>query len=187
MMDRKGDSMTPPDSLQTARLVLRKPQPDDAPRIFKAYGQDADVTRYLMWRPHESVEDARAAVQRFLSGWSSGTRFCWIILSRDTNEVVGSIAARHDENGVNLGYLLAREFWGRGLMAEAVSAVTQWAFGDPTVFRVWAVCDVENQASARLLEKTGFVQEGILKKFSLHPNVSAIPRDCYCYAQTRQG
>ena len=65
--------MTTPDSLQTARLDLRKPCLDDAPLIFKAYGQDAEVTRYLMWRPHKSVEDAQAAVQRFLSGWISGT------------------------------------------------------------------------------------------------------------------
>jgi ribosomal-protein-alanine N-acetyltransferase len=109
------------------------------------------------------------------------------MFSNDTNELVGSIAARQDKNGVNLGYLLARAYWGRGLMAEAVLAVTQWAFGDPAVFRVWAVCDVENRASARLLEKTGFMREGVLRKFSLHPNVSAIPRDCYCYAQTRRG
>lgn len=72
-------------------------------------------------------------------------------------------------------------------MAEAVLAVTQWAFEDPAVFRVWAVCDMENRASARLVEKTGFEREGVLKKFSLHPNVSATPRDCYSCAQTRQG
>ncbi len=179
--------MTPPDSLETARLILRKPCLEDAPLIFNAYGRDAEVTRYLMWRPHQSVEDAQEAVQRFLAGWNSGTRFCWMMIARDTNELVGSIAARNDENGVNLGYLLARAHWDRGLMAEAIWAVTQWALGDPTVFRVWAVCDVENRASARLLEKTGFVREGVLKKFSLHPNISAIPRDCYCYAQTREG
>jgi len=103
--------MTPPDSLQTARLLLRKPL-DDAPLIFRTYGQDVEVTRYLMWRPHTDVLDAQAAVQRFLSGWMSGTQFCWLIFTRDTGELVGSIAARKDENGVNLGYLLARSHWG---------------------------------------------------------------------------
>ena len=177
--------MRPPDSLQTARLLLRKPRLDDAPLIFAAYGQDAEVTRYLMWRPHTDVRDAEAAVERFLNGWKSATQFCWLIFTRDTDELAGSIAARKDENGVNLGYLLARSHWGRGLMAEAIGAVGQLAFSDPSVFRVWAVCDLENRASARVLEKAGFQREGVLKKWSLHPNVSMIPRDCYSYCQTR--
>lgn len=180
------DSMTPPDSLQTARLLLRKPRLDDAPPIFRTYGQDAEVVRYLMWRQHNDVQDAHAAVQRFLRSWISGTQFCWLVLTRDTGELAGSIAARKDENGVNLGYLLARSHWGRGLMPEAVTAVVRWAFSDPSVFRIWAVCDVENRASVRVLEKTGFLREGVLKKWSRHPNVSAIPRDCYSYAQTRR-
>ena len=81
-----------------------------------------------MWRPHNDVQDAQAAVQRFLSGWTSGTQFCWLIFTRDTDELAGSIAARKDENGVNLGYLLARSYWGRGLMTEAVSAVVFLGF-----------------------------------------------------------
>ncbi len=180
------DSMTPPETLQTARLILRKPREDDAPLIFRTYGQDAEVTRYLMWRPHTHVQDAQTAIQRFVSGWTSETRFCWLIVTRDADELVGSIAARKDENGVNLGYLLARSHWGRGLMTEAVAAIVRWAFSDPSIFRVWAVCDVENRASARVLEKAGFLCEGVLKQWSLQPNVSAIPRDCYSYAQTRQ-
>jgi len=180
------DAMTAPYSLPAARLLLRKPRSDDAPLIFETYGQDAEVTRYLMWRPHNDLNDAQAAVKRFLKGWESGTQFCWLIFVRDTGELAGSISARKDENGVNLGYLLARAHWGRGFMAEAVAVVVAWAFSDPSVFRVWAVCDVENRASVRVLEKTGFRREGVLEKWSLHPNVSAAPRDCYSYAQTRQ-
>lgn len=71
-------------------------------------------------------------------------------------------------------------------MAEAIEAVVQWAFSDPSVFRVWAVCDCENGASARVLEKAGFLREGILRKWSIHPNISEIPRDCFCYARIRE-
>ena len=73
----------------------------------------------------------------------------------------------------------------RSRVSEALSAIVEWAFSIPSIFRVWAVCDLENDASARLLEKNGFHQEGILRKWSLHPNVSDIPRDCYSYAKTR--
>lgn len=173
------------DSLQTTRLFLRKPRLADAPLIFRAYGQDAEVTRYLMWRPHRDVKDAEAAIQRFLGGWEAGSRLTWLMFLRETDELAGCIAARKDENGVQLGYLLARSHWGEGLMTEAVAAVVHWAFSDPSVFRVWAACDLENRPSARVLEKTGFTCEGVLKKWSLHPNLSDVPRDCYCYAQTR--
>lgn len=176
--------MTPPESLTTARLSLRKPRPEDASLIFAAYAQDPDVTRYLTFRPHADVNETHQAVERFLEGWLSGKSFCWLIFTRDEAALVGAIAARQDQ-GINLGYLLARPFWGSGFMSEALTAIVDWAFTQPSVFRVWAVCDLENEASARLLERNGFHQEGILSRWSLHPNISETPRDCYCYARTR--
>jgi RimJ/RimL family protein N-acetyltransferase len=174
----------PPESFTTARLLLRKPRAEDAPLIFAAYAQDPEVTRYLTFRPHRDLRDAHEAVERFLEAWRSGKSYCWLIFRRDREELLGAISARSDQ-GINLGYLLAGPSWGKGFMSEALSAVVEWAFSVPSVFRVWAVCDLENNASARLLEKNGFRQEGILRKWSLHPNVSDVPRDCYCYAKTR--
>jgi RimJ/RimL family protein N-acetyltransferase len=175
---------TPPESFLTARLHLRKPRPEDAPLIFEAYAQDPEVTRYLTFRPHREVREAEEAVERFLESWRTGKSYSWLIFSRDDEKLLGAIGARNDQ-GINLGYVLARPFWRQGFMSEALNVVVDWAFTIPSVFRVWAVCDLENGASARLLERNGFRQEGVLVKWSLHPNVSEIPRDCYCYAQTR--
>jgi RimJ/RimL family protein N-acetyltransferase len=174
----------PPESLATARLLLRKPRQEDAPLIFAAYAQDPEVTRHLTFRPHRDLKDTHEAVARFLDGWRSGKSYCWLIFRRDGEELVGAISAREDQ-GINLGYLLARPFWGQGFMSESLSAIVEWAFSVPSIFRVWAVCDLENHASAQLLERNGFHQEGILRRWSLHPNVSDDPRDCYCYAKTR--
>ena len=174
----------PPESLATARLVLRKPRAEDAPLIFAAYAQDPEVTLYLTFLPHRDLTDTEATVERFLEEWRSGKSYCWLLFRRDDEALVGSIAARED-HGINLGYLVARPFWGQGFMSEAVVAITEWAFADPAVFRVWAVCDVDNLASARLLARNGFNREGILRKWSVHPNISPTPRDCYCYAKTR--
>ena len=176
--------LTVPEEITTARLLLRKPRPEDAALIFAGYAQDPEVTRYLAFRPHRDVSDARDAVDRFLEGWRTGKTFCWLIFRREDNELVGAIAARQDQ-GINLGYLIARPYWRRGFMSEAVGAIVKWAFAQPGIFRVWAVCDCDNEASARLLERNGFHEEGILRKWSLHPNISDVPRDCYCYAKTR--
>jgi [ribosomal protein S5]-alanine N-acetyltransferase len=177
--------LLPPESLLTSRLHLRKPRPEDASPIFAAYAQDPEVTRYLAFRPHRDLNDTHQAMERFLEGWRTGKSFCWLIFRRDDEQLIGAIAARPDQ-GVNLGYLIARPFWGQGFMSEALAAIVEWAFAQPAVFRVWAVCDLENNASARVLERNGFHQEGILRRWSLHPNVSEIPRDCYCYARTRK-
>lgn len=176
--------LTPPESFTTARLLLRKPRPEDAALIFAAYAQDPEVTRYLAFRPHRDLKDSHEAIERFLDGWRCGKSYVWLIFRREDEQLVGGIAAREDQ-GINLGYALARPYWRQGFMSEALAAIVEWAFAQPGTFRVWAVCDVENEASAGLLEANGFHQEGVLRKWSVHPNVSDIPRDCFCYAKTR--
>jgi [ribosomal protein S5]-alanine N-acetyltransferase len=70
-------------------------------------------------------------------------------------------------------------------MSEAASAVVEWGLALPSVFRVWAVTDVDNQASARVLEKIGMQREGLLRRWMVHPNLSPEPRDCWCFARVR--
>ena len=70
-------------------------------------------------------------------------------------------------------------------MTEAVSELTHWFLEQPEVFRVWALCDIENQASARVLERSGFEMEGTLRRWLIHPNVSPEPRDALCFSIVR--
>jgi len=67
-------------------------------------------------------------------------------------------------------------------MPEAVQALVNWALGQEEIFRVWAVCDLENPASARVMEKVRMRCEGILRKYIIHPNIGDEPRDSYMYA-----
>jgi ribosomal-protein-alanine N-acetyltransferase len=70
-------------------------------------------------------------------------------------------------------------------MTEVLRAVIEWIFSQPGIYRVQAICDMENIASARVMEKTGMVREGLLRRYVLHPNLSAKPRDCFMYAIVR--
>ncbi len=174
-----------PDEIRTARMLLRKPRAADAPLMFSAYAQDLAVTRYLTWRPHADIAETRAVIDRFLAVWERQEEFCWLLFTSDSGQMIGSIAARTEDDGFNLGFLLARSHWGSGYMPEAIAAVVDWAFTHPWVSRVWAACDVENHSSARALEKAGFSRESVLPQFSVHLNISSDPRDCYAYALTR--
>src|SRR5438477_6665759 len=171
-----------PNEIRTARLLLRKPRATDAVLMFTAYAQDPAVTRYLMWRPHGNIAESRAVIDRFLVEWEKQQAFCWFLFNNDTGEMIGSIAARPEIDAFNLGFLLARRHWGNGYTPEAIAAVVEWAFTEPRVSRVSAVCDMENHASARALEKAGFVRERTLEEYSIHPSISPAPRYCFDYS-----
>jgi len=174
-----------PEIIDTPRLQLRKPRREDAERMFAAYAQDPAVSRYLIWRPHPDISESHAVIDHFLAQWSAGTAFNWLLFDRNTGELAGSIGARRKDDGFDIGYLLAQRWWGKGLMVEAIRAVTDWAFSQPWVSRVSAACDMENHASGRALEKAGFHRERLAAGYSIHPNISPEPRDCYLYARTR--
>jgi ribosomal-protein-alanine N-acetyltransferase len=175
----------PPAALATARLRLRAPVLDDAAAIFAEYAQDPEVTRYLTWQPHASVEVTREFLRRCAEAWRGDREFPWALTLRERDRAIGMLTLRAEGHRVNLGYALARPYWGRGLMTEAAAAVVQWALAQPDVYRVWAVCDVENAASARVLEKAGLEREGVLRRWIHHPGAGSTPRDCLCYARVR--
>lgn len=177
--------MKPPERFLTSRLVLRKPSIEDASGIFREYAQDPAVTKYLVWRPHRSIEETNTFLEQCLRNWEGGHDFAWVIESKEKAALMGMIGLRLEQTGANLGYVLAVPFWNQGIMTEAVAALADWALDQESIFRVWAVTDVENGGSARVLQKAGMKCEGILRRWIVLPNISSEPRDCYCYAKTR--
>jgi len=176
--------MQPPEFIQTARLTLRRLALADAEAIFTAYAQDTEVTRFLTWRPHQRIKDTRAFIRQQSAAWDAGAEFTWAIRRKD-GEVIGGIALRPQGCKVDFGYVLARAHWGNGFAAEALQALVDWALAQAGVYRAWAVCDVENAASARVLEKVGMTREGILRRWLRHPQAGDTPRDCLCYSIVR--
>ena len=174
-----------PDTFETTRLRLRPIALADADPIFDTYAQDQEVTRYLIWRPHRSRDETRAYVERCIAT-PGEVEQTYIVLGREDNVVRGAFALRQRaSHRLDCGYLLARRWWRQGLMTETLNRVAEWGLRQPAVFRIGAVCDVDNIASARVLEKSGFVREGLLRRWLLHPNISDQPRDCYSYARVR--
>ena len=100
---------------------------------------------------------------------------------------MGLIEIRVGTSSVDLGYALSRRCWRQGLMSEAVVSVVRWALAQPTIYRVWATCDVESVASARLLARVGMEREGVLRRWLVHPNLSDAPRDALCYSIVKEG
>ena len=154
----------------------------DAEAVFAAYARDAEVAKYMTWRPHESVEETRDYVQRCISLWKDGSAYAWIITRKEDGRLIGMIESRIRNFSMDVGYVLARAHWGQGYMPEAARAVVDWGLSQDAIFRVWASCDVDNSALARVMEKIGMRREGILRRWVIHPNISEEPRDAYCYS-----
>ena len=81
---------------------------------------------------------------------------------------------------------MARRFWRNGYATEAASAVVEWIFSVRSVWWLAATCDVENLASARVLEKAGLTREATLRRAIVRPNLSPEPRDAFLYSKVRE-
>lgn len=176
---------TPPEVLNTERLRICRLRLSDADRIFEGWAQDPKVTRYLTWKPHETINDAIAHATRCEADWDNGKRYTWMLEDQASGEALGAITAHPAGHRVGLGYVLKPGAWGKGFMTEAVSELTRWFLVQPDVHRVWAICDNENLASARVLERAGFQCEGVLRRWTVHPNVGPEPRDVLCFSIIR--
>ena len=173
-----------PSALTTERLLLRKPVEEDAQPIFDAYASDPDIPRYMTWLAHRDVESTRDFLRFCVSQWNENVNFEYVVerLSHPGTPI-GMIGMHPGPGRVGFGYVLARDHWGKGYTSEALKALVDWSLQQDGVHRAQAFCDLENPASARVMEKAGMTYEGILRRYSLHPNLSDIPRDCFMYAK----
>lgn len=145
-------------TLHTPRLTLRPWRQTDLEDLY-AYASDPEVGPMAGWKPHESLEESQMILDHFVDG-----RKTFALEYR--GRVVGSIGihgydeARHpefDELRVReLGYVLARDCWGLGLMPEAVSEVIRWLFEEQELDVILCGHFLWNRQSLRVQEKCGF-------------------------------
>ena len=172
----------PPELMETSRLILRLPVMEDSEAFFRKCAQDREFVKYVVWQPHENINVTRDFIHRCIDCWQDKTAFPWVVVRKNDHDFVGILELRIDKFRADLGYGIAPEYWGNGYATEMTKSVVEWALQQEDIYRVWATCDVENRASARVLEKAGMQKEGILRRYILHPNISPEPRDSCIYA-----
>jgi len=153
--------------LRTARLVLRKARKEDA-QHFLLVAQDEDVMRYFGVEPFKSKEQALDAIAWQQRLWAEGSGIRWVITEPDRDTYIGDVGFfkyERQHRRAEVGYLLARAYWRRGLVTEAMTAVLDYGFVSMGLNRVEALVDPRNAASVGLLSKLGFVQEGLLREY----------------------
>ncbi len=172
-------------SIHTTRLTLRPPKPEDAEAIFRGYAQDPEVVRFMLWPAHDSIAQTREFIQVAIESWGSNLRFPWIITLAGGHDALGMIELRLEFGTGDVGFVLRRNQWGHGFATEALQAVLANAGSIPELHRIWAICHVDNRASARVLEKAGMIREERWDRYETFPNLSSEPQDVYCYGKAQ--
>jgi [ribosomal protein S5]-alanine N-acetyltransferase len=177
------NSLRAPSTIETARLALRRPQVADAPAVFARYASDPAVTRYLGWRTHVAVADTRVFLASCESEWRQSGVGPYLIHSRESGELLGSASLRMvSSQQAAAGYVLARDAWGRGYATEALHAMRGLALR-LGVLRLTAMCHPDHFASCRVMQKCGFIREGLLRGHAQFPNLApGVAGDVVCYS-----
>jgi [ribosomal protein S5]-alanine N-acetyltransferase len=176
--------MKGPERIETSRLLLRKPSFEDARAVFSRYSSDPEVTKYLGWPRHLSIEHTDLFLKFSDAEWERWPAGPYLIESRANQQLLGSTGLAFETSTVaSTGYVLARDAWGNGYATEALGAIVLLA-QDLGSRQLYALCHVEHPASAHVLEKCGFTRESLLSQYAEFPNLGSGQReDCFRYTR----
>jgi RimJ/RimL family protein N-acetyltransferase len=152
--------------LETARLRLRPLADGDVPALFAIF-KDPETMRYWTSPAMTDIAEAEALLRDIERHAKAETLFQWGIARRDDDLVIGTCTLfriDRDHRRGEIGYILRRDHWGRGLANEALSALLDHAFGALGLHRLEADIDPRNTESIRLVERLGFKKEGHLRE-----------------------
>lgn len=161
-----SDALQHPPTIELAGARLRPLRVADAEALY-AYLRDPIVTELTSY-PVVSVPMVEAMIERSLSRWAAGELSKWGVALQHDNQLIGTCGFNEwspVHRWAELAFDLAPDHWGKGLMRQAVAAVLQWTFQRDQVDRVHAFVRVDNRRSQRLLERSGFVREGRLRRY----------------------
>lgn len=153
--------------LKTKRLHLREIRLKDDQDLF-AVLSDPEVTKYYGMEPLKTKQGAVQEIEWYQKIFREKSGIRWGISLRDTPTLIGTCGFHSwnpQHNRVEVGYELSRAFWGAGIMSEALKKIIQYGFFSCKFNRIQAVVDPRNTASLVVLQKLGFIIEGLLNEY----------------------
>lgn len=154
--------------IETERLILRRLVESDAEAMYKNWASDKEVTKFLMWQPHEDISVTEEILKEWISNYSKLDFYQWaIVLKENGDEPIGTISVvSHDDTvgKVHIGYCIGKKWWNMGVTSEALKNVMDFLFNKVGVNRIEARHDPINKNSGEVMKKCGMKYEGTLKK-----------------------
>lgn len=155
-------------TIETERLILRRFKMEDAEAMYKNWASDKEVTKFLTWSPHSSVEVTKSILKDWVDNYKEDDFYQWaIILKENGDEPIGSISVvgkNEKVNMVHIGYCIGRKWWNTGVTSEALKALINYFFKEVGVNRIEAMHDPNNPNSGKVMMKCGMKYEGTMRQ-----------------------
>jgi ribosomal-protein-alanine N-acetyltransferase len=167
-----------PEKIQTKRLYLLPLKYEDAADIFYTYASKPDVTKFVSWPTHKSIEETNAFLEYATIARALHRDYSFAIRTLRDNRLIGSIGVMNFDGDIQFGYVFSPTHWNKGYATEACTAILQILKGQTGIKKIYTYVAPENAASARVLQKCGLIEEGLLRSHIVFPNISNEPADC---------
>jgi ribosomal-protein-alanine N-acetyltransferase len=170
-----------PEKIETERVSLSRLRREDAEEIFYSYASKPEATRFMLWPTHRNLDDTRGFLNRAAYGWNAGSDYSFAIRLKDNQRLIGGCGFTHEDGRLQFGYVLSPTHWGRGLATEVCIRLMEVAKGLPGIYRISTFVDTDNIASAKVLRKSGLVEEARLEQWLRFVNQDNHPKDCLLF------
>lgn len=154
-------------TIETERLILRRFNKSDAPAMFNNWASDSNVTEFLQWQAHESLEVSEAVLAEWIPQYENDNYYVWAIVPKELGEPIGSIAVVDmDERvgKVHIGYCIGKNRWHQGIVSEAFAGIIPFLFDEVKANRIESRHDPRNPNSGKVMMKCGLKYEGTLRQ-----------------------
>ena len=154
-------------TLETERLILRRARLSDTECMFKNWANDDRVTKYMTWQTYQNVDEAKGYISFLEEDYKKSDSYYWFIELKEIGEPIGAISvvkSMLEIECVHIGYCLGYNWWHKGIMTEAFTAVIKFFMEEVGVNRIEARHDTENINSGKVMQKCGLKYEGTLRQ-----------------------
>lgn len=160
--------------IETDRLILRRFRVSDAEDMYNNWAKDPIVSKFLSWQPHKKINETKKLLRKWNRAYRNRKVYNWAIELKEIGQVIGSISVVKDKvswyNGKRaivekeIGYSIGHNWWGKGIVTEALKAVIYFLFTITDTTRITAKHNTQNPASGKVMQKAGMHYEGTLRE-----------------------
>lgn len=172
--------------LETARLNLRRVRFEDIYDYYERIGSDGNVTKYMLFEPHQDISESLASIEKTLARYEDGKCYRWAIALKEDDSLIGVFdLLRFDEgeNSCSFAYMLGKQWWNQGYATEVMTEIFRSAFEEMEVGKITADHFAANAASGAVMRKAGMTHTGTIPgKYEKHGQ----RHDAECYEIVRK-
>ena len=154
-------------TLETERLILRRFKIDDAENMYNNWASNDNVTKFLTWKSHSSVDETKYVLNMWIESYNSPDSYQWCIELKENSQPIGSIGIvkmNEETSDAVIGYCISEDYWRKGITTEALKRVMKYLFEDIGFNRITSYHDSNNPNSGKVMAKSGLKYEGTYRK-----------------------